>query len=94
MATSRDVDRHFRGPGQLKSWRKGKTSGDTTRKCSKGETSHLTTANKVSLKLRYKICEVLKNFTLAWSPFIEFVEGFPLYIYILTVLVQDSYNYL
>ena len=38
MATSRDVDRHFRGPGRQKSWRKGKTSGDTTRKCSRGST--------------------------------------------------------
>ena len=36
MATSRGVDRHFRGPGRQKSWRKGKTSGDATRKCSKG----------------------------------------------------------
>ena len=36
MATSRAVDRHFRGPGWQKSWRKRKTSGDTTRKCSKG----------------------------------------------------------
>ena len=35
MATSRGVDRHFRGPGRQKLWRKGKTSGDTTRKCSK-----------------------------------------------------------
>ena len=35
MATSRDVDRHFRGPGRQKSWRKGKTSGDATRKCSR-----------------------------------------------------------
>ena len=31
MATSRGVDRHFRGPGWQKSWRKCKTSGDTTR---------------------------------------------------------------
>ena len=38
MATSRGVDRHFRGPGRQKSWRYGKTSGDTTRKCSKGQT--------------------------------------------------------
>ena len=38
MATSRGVDRHFRGPGRQKSWRKGKTSGDATRKCSKGST--------------------------------------------------------
>ena len=37
MATSYGgVDRHFRGPGQQKSWCKGKTSGDATRKCSKG----------------------------------------------------------
>ena len=36
MATSRGVDRHFRGPGRQKSWRKSKTSGDATRKCSKG----------------------------------------------------------
>ena len=36
MATSRGVDRHFRRPGQQKSWRKGKTSGDATRKCSEG----------------------------------------------------------
>ena len=35
MATSRAVVRHFRGPGRQKSWRKRKTSGDTTRKCSK-----------------------------------------------------------
>ena len=32
MATLRGVDRHFRGPGQQKSWRKGKTPGDATRK--------------------------------------------------------------
>ena len=38
MATSRGVDRHFRGPGRQKSRRKGKTSGDATRKCSEGET--------------------------------------------------------
>ena len=38
MATSRGVDRHFRGPGQQKWWRKGETSGDATRKCSKGST--------------------------------------------------------
>ena len=31
MATSRGVDRHFRGPGRQKSLRKGKTSGDATR---------------------------------------------------------------
>ena len=36
IATLRGVDRHFCGPGWQKSWRKGKTSGDTTRKCSKG----------------------------------------------------------
>ena len=36
MAASRGVDHHFRGPGRQKSWRKGKTSGDATRKCSKG----------------------------------------------------------
>ena len=36
MATSRDIDRHFCGPGRQKSWCKSKTSGDTTRKCSKG----------------------------------------------------------
>ena len=36
MATSHGVDRHFLGPGRLKSWRKGKTSDDATRKCSKG----------------------------------------------------------
>ena len=36
MATSSGVDRHFRGPGHRKEWRKGKTSGDATRKCSKG----------------------------------------------------------
>ena len=30
MATLRGVDRHFRGPGQQKSWRKGKTPGDET----------------------------------------------------------------
>ena len=36
MATSRAVDHHFRGSGRQKSLRKGKTSGDTTRKCSKG----------------------------------------------------------
>lgn len=28
-------------------------------------------------KLRYKICKVHRNFTQTWSPFIEFVEGFP-----------------
>ena len=38
MATSRGVDRHFRGPGRQKSWRKGKTSDDATKKCSKGST--------------------------------------------------------
>ena len=38
MATSPGVDRHFRGRRQRKSWREGKTSGDATRKCSKGET--------------------------------------------------------
>ena len=31
MATSRGVDRHFRGPGRQKLRRKGKTSGDATR---------------------------------------------------------------
>ena len=36
MATLRGVDRHCRGPGLQISWRKGKTSGDATRKCSKG----------------------------------------------------------
>ena len=36
MATLCDVDRHSRGPGRQKSWRK--TSGDTTRKCSKSWT--------------------------------------------------------
>ena len=36
MATSRGVDCHFRGPRWQKSWRKGKKSGDATRKCSKG----------------------------------------------------------
>ena len=36
MATSRGLDRHFHGPGQQKSRGKGKTSGDATRKCSKG----------------------------------------------------------
>ena len=36
MTTSRGVDRHFHGPGRQKLWRKGKTSGDATRKCSKG----------------------------------------------------------
>ena len=35
MATSCDVDHHISGPGHQKSWCKGKTSGDTTRKCSK-----------------------------------------------------------
>ena len=35
MATLRSVDRHFYRPGQQKSWRKGKISGDATRKCSK-----------------------------------------------------------
>ena len=35
-ATSRGVDRHFCGSERQKSWRKGKTSGDATRKCSKG----------------------------------------------------------
>ena len=35
-ATLHGVDRHFHGPGWQKSWRKGKTSGDATRKCSKG----------------------------------------------------------
>ena len=38
MAISRGVDRHFRRPGQQKSCRKGKTSGDANRKCSKGQT--------------------------------------------------------
>ena len=33
--TLRGVDRHFRGPGWQKSWRKSKTCGDATRKCSK-----------------------------------------------------------
>ena len=33
MASSPDVYCHFRGPEQQKSWRKGKTSGDATRKC-------------------------------------------------------------
>ena len=36
VPTSRGVDRHFRWPGRQKWWRKGKTSSDTTRKCSKG----------------------------------------------------------
>ena len=36
MATSRGVDRHFHGPGRQKFWREGKTSGNATRKCSKG----------------------------------------------------------
>ena len=36
MATFCGVDRHFRGPGRQKSWRKGKTFEDATRKCSKG----------------------------------------------------------
>ena len=38
MVTSCGTDRHFRWPGRQKSWRKSKTSGDATRKCSKGET--------------------------------------------------------
>ena len=42
MATLHAEDRHFRGPGQQKSWRKGKTSGDATRKCSKGSLTRLT----------------------------------------------------
>ena len=36
MASSRGVVGHFRGPGRQKSWHRSKTSGDTTRKCSKG----------------------------------------------------------
>ena len=32
MVTLRGVDCQFRGPGHQKSWRKGKTSGDATRK--------------------------------------------------------------
>ena len=37
--TSRGVDHHFRGPGQQRvTWREGKTSGDATRKWSKGST--------------------------------------------------------
>ena len=36
MASSRGVDRHIRRPGRHKLWRKGKTPGDATRKCSKG----------------------------------------------------------
>ena len=36
IATSHGVDRHFLGPVRQKSWYKGKTSGDATRKCSKG----------------------------------------------------------
>ena len=42
MATSRGVGHHIRGPGWQKSWHKGKTSGDATRKCSKGSTVTLT----------------------------------------------------
>ena len=38
MVTSRGVEHHFRGRGRQKSWRKGKTSGDATRKCSEGST--------------------------------------------------------
>ena len=38
MATSRGVDRHIRGLVRQKSWCKCKTSGEATRKCSKGET--------------------------------------------------------
>ena len=32
----RGVYRHFCGPGRQKLWREGKTSGEATRKCSKG----------------------------------------------------------
>ena len=34
IVTSHGIDRHCRGPGRQKSWLKGKTSGDTSRKCS------------------------------------------------------------
>ena len=53
MVTSYGVDRHFRGPGQQKSWCKGKTSGDTTGNAPKARPSHLMTVyaiNKVSPK--------------------------------------------
>ena len=36
ITTSRGVDRHFCGPGRQKSWCQCKTSGDVTRKWSKG----------------------------------------------------------
>ncbi len=45
-------------------------------------------------KLRYKIYKARKNFTLTWSPFIEFVEGFPFQWYTLTLVVLNSYSYL
>ena len=35
MATSGGINRPFRGPERQKSWRKGKTSRDAARKCSK-----------------------------------------------------------
>ena len=38
LLTSCAVDRHFHGPGRQKWWREGKTSGEATRKCSKGST--------------------------------------------------------
>ena len=50
MATLRCVYCHFRGPGRQKSWHKGKTTGDTTRKCSKGYLTTVDTVNKVSPK--------------------------------------------
>ena len=43
-------------------------------------------------KLRYKIYKARQNFTLTWSPFIEFVEGFPFQWYILTLVVMDGHN--
>ena len=50
MVTSRGVDCHFCGPGRQKSWRKGKTSGDATRKCSKTADE----VNKVSEGLAFE----------------------------------------
>lgn len=43
-------------------------------------------------KLRYKICKACKNFTLTWSPFMEFVEGFPFQWYILMVMTCSKHQ--
>ena len=61
IAISCGLDRHFCRPRWQKSCYKGKTSGDTTRKCSNDRLSHLTSVNKVSLKdahpeLRHSNC--------------------------------------